>query len=243
MPDEKRFCVYRHTAPNGKVYIGITCQNPVRRWAGGHGYRHNSHFYRAIQSYGWDTFSHEILYSDLTKEDACAKEIELIQYHKSNDERWGYNLSSGGEFPMTGRSHTDEARRKMSEATRGARATWYGKKLSLEHRRRMSQSHVGKTVWNDEQRKQISERQKGEKNHRYGVKASAETKKKQSESHRKYTIVQLSADGVVINTYPTTAAAAKALGCSKTTISNACCGARPQALGYKWKYVAILKEE
>ena len=28
------FTVYKHTSPNGKVYIGITMQNPIRRWNG-----------------------------------------------------------------------------------------------------------------------------------------------------------------------------------------------------------------
>ena len=30
--------VYRHIAPSGKVYIGITCQKPEYRWNNGNGY-------------------------------------------------------------------------------------------------------------------------------------------------------------------------------------------------------------
>ena len=34
------YCVYIHTFPNGKVYVGITCTAPERRWrADGSGYR------------------------------------------------------------------------------------------------------------------------------------------------------------------------------------------------------------
>lgn len=30
--------VYKHTFPNGKVYIGITGQEPYKRWKYGNGY-------------------------------------------------------------------------------------------------------------------------------------------------------------------------------------------------------------
>ena len=73
------YCVYKHTAPNGKVYIGITSQDVLARWNHGNGYKNNKHFFSAIVKYGWDNIRHEILYDDLTKEDACKKEIGLIE--------------------------------------------------------------------------------------------------------------------------------------------------------------------
>ncbi len=39
--DNKKYCVYMHTAPNGKVYIGITSQKPSQRFGRGRGYWHN----------------------------------------------------------------------------------------------------------------------------------------------------------------------------------------------------------
>ena len=65
-----RYCVYKHTSPNGKVYIGITSQNPIARWRNGKGYSNNTHFKNAIDKYGWDNFKHEILHSELSKEEA-----------------------------------------------------------------------------------------------------------------------------------------------------------------------------
>lgn len=235
MPDEKKYCVYRHTSPSGKVYIGITCQNPIRRWAHGHGYRHNPYFSKAIQKYGWDAFSHEILHDGLTKEAACEKEVELIRVHQSNKGEFGYNLSSGGEFPTIGVKLSEETRRKLSEAKRGEKAPWFGKKLSEETRRKMSEAHRGYKP-SPEECRQRSERQKGEKNHNYGKRIPENVRMKMSESHRMYLIVQMSFDGTVVATYSTTASAAMAMGCAKTTISDACSGRRPQALGYKWKY-------
>ena len=91
------YSVYKHTCPNGKIYVGITLMIPTLRWRNGkHGYRHNIYFQNAILKYGWDNIKHEILYSGLTKEEACQKEIELIARYKSNDRRYGYNIDNGG---------------------------------------------------------------------------------------------------------------------------------------------------
>ena len=45
--------VYKHTAPNGKVYIGITKNLPNARWNEGAGYETQKKFYKAIQTFGW----------------------------------------------------------------------------------------------------------------------------------------------------------------------------------------------
>jgi len=52
------------------VYIGITCKNPLDRWASGFGYEHQVYFFRAIVKYGWINMKHEVLYEVLTKEEA-----------------------------------------------------------------------------------------------------------------------------------------------------------------------------
>ena len=43
------YCVYMHTCPKGRVYIGITRNNPLKRWQNGTGYRTNEYFTRAIK--------------------------------------------------------------------------------------------------------------------------------------------------------------------------------------------------
>lgn len=100
-----KYIVYKHTSPSGKVYIGITKQNPNRRWKSGHGYKQNKYFYNAILKYGWKNIKHEILYSNLTLEEACIKEKELISfYSKSNI---CYNIAEGGTNGNT-RSRTEK---------------------------------------------------------------------------------------------------------------------------------------
>lgn len=74
----KDYCVYKHTLPNNKVYIGITKQIPSLRWANGRGYKHSNYFYNAILKYGWLNIRHEILRDCLTIEEAIDRLNKLI---------------------------------------------------------------------------------------------------------------------------------------------------------------------
>lgn len=92
------YCLYKHTnLITGKVYIGITKQKPNRRWHNGLGYKHNKYFYRAIQKYGWGNFKHEILYENLSFEQANQKEMQLIAEYDSTNRDNGYNIHCGGD--------------------------------------------------------------------------------------------------------------------------------------------------
>jgi hypothetical protein len=77
-----KYIVYKHITPSGKVYIGITKREKARdRWKYGHGYKQNRHFYNAILKYGWKNIKHQILASDLSLEEACTLEKELISLY------------------------------------------------------------------------------------------------------------------------------------------------------------------
>ena len=72
------YSVYIHTnKTNGKKYVGITKQKPERRWQKGFGYV-GSVFGVAINKYGWDGFTHDIVACELSKNEACKLEISLI---------------------------------------------------------------------------------------------------------------------------------------------------------------------
>ena len=91
------YSVYIHTTPSGKRYVGITAREPEKRWGHGTGYKHNEHFWNAIQKYTWEEITHDIIMSGLSKEDACAMERTLIERYNTHDPRYGYNLTKGGE--------------------------------------------------------------------------------------------------------------------------------------------------
>jgi hypothetical protein len=93
------YTVYKHTAPNGKVYIGITSLPPEHRWNKGRGYSNNYHFFNAIIKYGWDNITHAVLHSGLAQEDALHIEAQLIAQYHSDDPQYGYNNSAGGTVP------------------------------------------------------------------------------------------------------------------------------------------------
>ena len=47
--ETKKWIVYRHTSPNGKVYIGITSRG-IKRWSSkDNSYKNNPHFRTAIK--------------------------------------------------------------------------------------------------------------------------------------------------------------------------------------------------
>ena len=136
------YTVYRHTAPNGKMYVGITKMRPKRRWDCGRGYKENEYFSHAIAKYGWDNFKHEILLEGLTVDEASLAEKIFIGYWDLTNRNKGYNLESGGvaNWEITeetrrkisevqiGRKASEETKRKMSEARRGERNPMYGKR-------------------------------------------------------------------------------------------------------------------
>ena len=108
MNEEHKYCVYKHTTPNNKVYIGITSKHPEERWMSGYGYRKNSHFQRAINKYGWKNIKHEVLYSHLTQLEAENKEKELIKLYKSNNRNFGYNNDNGGLIGKGKKTETEK---------------------------------------------------------------------------------------------------------------------------------------
>lgn len=101
---------------DGRKYIGITCQKPEKRWRNGKGYKHSACFWNAIQKYNWDNFRHEILFENLTKEQACNKEKALIKLFNTMDHNYGFNLTQGGEHYEI----TEEVRKKISIHTKKA---------------------------------------------------------------------------------------------------------------------------
>ena len=186
----KSWCVYKHTnKENKKVYIGITSQSTIRRWDGGRGYVGNKHFYNSICKYGWENFNHEIILNNLSKESACMQERLLIKQYGCNEESKGYNIACGGEGIGT---VSKETREKMSLKKIG-NTYKKGFKLSDESKKKMSESHKGKT-FTESHKNSLSESYNRDKeviakrtahskgnNYKLGKKDSEETKKKKSD--------------------------------------------------------------
>lgn len=135
-----QYIVYEHVAPNNKRYIGITHNATTRRWGTqGQGYKHQPKFYNAIQKYGWENFQHNILFQHLTAQQAGIKEQELIKKYDSINN--GYNNDSGGIIHKT---HTTETKEKLRQLNLGKNNPAYGKRVSEQTRKKLSDARKGK---------------------------------------------------------------------------------------------------
>lgn len=146
------YTVYKHTTPNGKVYIGITSNKPQYRWNNGKGYANSPLFMNAIKRYGWENIRHEILHTELTKAEAEKREQELIKEFNANDRRFGYNLMTGGH---ANGHHNEETRQKLSKAHSGTNNWNYGKRHSEEVRKKISENRTYKRGGEHPQAKKI----------------------------------------------------------------------------------------
>jgi group I intron endonuclease len=138
---------------NGKCYIGQDAKNNPAYLGSGVALN------RAIKKYGKENFKKEIVAWCCTKEHLDFLEVFYIKLFNTKSLN-GYNLTDGGDG-FKGK-HSEETRRKMSEARKG----YIGRNGVFRHSK--------------ETRKKISEIQMG----RMGIKCSEETKKKISKANK-----------------------------------------------------------
>ena len=90
--------IYKYTSPSNKVYIGQTCKPTQAQRAGFQGsqYRGCPAFWNAIQKYGWDNFTYEVLEIVENRTAANEREQYYIVFYQSNNPLYGYNINAGG---------------------------------------------------------------------------------------------------------------------------------------------------
>ena len=170
-----------------------------------HNRSYNEHLLRSIEKYGFKAFE-VIKYLDyaFSLEELNIKEKVYIQLY--NSLKNGYNETLGGEG-TEGRPHSEETRKKISEANKGDNHPMYGKYHTEETKQKMSkikkgennpmhgihhseevkqkirEGNKGKHLSNEAKQK-ISEAKKGENNPMYGNHHSEEAKQKISEARK-----------------------------------------------------------
>lgn len=218
------YTVYQHKNKiNNKVYIGITSRTPTERWGkNGNNYKSSPHFYAAIRKYGWDNFEHNILFTDLTKEQACLKEQELIKSFNSMNRNYGYNSTSGGEiFELN-----EEAKKKKSISMIGNKNN-LGHVCSEEKKKKISEAQKGR-IFSEEHKKKLSEA--ASKRH---VSCSENKKEKLSKNYpnkRKVYCEELN------KVFDSVQQCSRELGIPATNISKLCGGRGKTLKGYHLKY-------
>lgn len=234
---QKKWILYRHTSPSGKIYIGITSKKDARlRWGrDGYNYKSSTLFYKAILKYGWDNIKHEVLFTDLSEERAKILEVSLIAHYKGLKK--SYNLTDGGQGTVgvkktqkekdhlrrlrLGTHPSLEARKKMSMARKGRPGTMLGKKHTQETKLKMSISRSGKN------------------NHNYG-KHISEEQKEIFRKAQKTTKPVAKIDPItnqIIDVFPSINYIGKTFKCSASHVSECCRGKIKLFKGYKWKFI------
>lgn len=236
----KKYIVYCHTLKSdGRKYVGITGQNPRQRWKYGAGY--TSYFRNAINKYGWNNFEHNILFENLTEEEAIQKEIELIKKLDLTNREKGFNICEGGQGTK-GYVFNEKDLEKM-------RLSHLGKKLSEEQKKKISLSMK-------EYRSRIPKKPKSEpkpKGRLAGFHLTEETKEKLRQANigkkqSKETIEKrkqklnikvdmLTLNGEYIRTFSSIKEASLFVNGSRSHITEVCKNKRLTANNYKWRYV------
>ena len=154
---------------NNKIYIGVHSTPDLNDGYLGSG----KHLKLAINKYGSDSFTREILHIFETPEEAYRKESEIVNESFVN-RKDTYNLKPGGfGGSEKGRTVSDKTRKLLSDAATG-------KKLpprSDDHRNKIGDGNRGKTV-SEAARKKIGAARKGRTH-------SEEAKRKMSEAAKK----------------------------------------------------------
>ena len=224
--ETKKYKVYKHTSPSGKVYIGITSTSVEKRWQNGKGYKSHKYFYSAISKYGWENIIHEIVADNLSRKEACKMEVELIKKYNSTNRLFGYNQSIGGESGACGVHPSQETLEKLRKASTG-------RKRGKEELEKFSAKMKGHIV-TEETRKKISEALKNK------------IKNKSVYYNKENGCKDCGKPTLCIETgeiFASAMAASRHIGLSKTAVWNVVIGRKKTAGGYHWKYYEEDKNE
>ena len=237
MTDESMIIYMFKNKVNGKVYVGQTQRTFAIRTKQ-HLSRHDTYFDRALAKYGLDNFSYEIIDRGDTLEELNEKESYWIAKY---DCLWpnGYNLTVGGEG-VVGYKHTDEQKRKMSDAKKGKitgeKNPFYGKKHTIKSIKKMSEYQSNR--WTDEARKERSNKYKGkfdgENNTFYGKKHTQSSKDKMSKAKGKMKVKVRNIDTGEV--FESLTLASKTYKVQVAHIKRVCIGKGKTCGGYRWEF-------
>lgn len=136
----KTYLIYKYTSPSGKSYIGQTCDLKQRIKCHKSPNSKCRAFVSAIEKYGYESFTLEILEENLTLEEAnILEELYIEQYITTSPH--GYNLLSGG----LNNKHSEETKLKLSIINSGNNHPQFGKHQSEENREHKSVASKGRS--------------------------------------------------------------------------------------------------
>lgn len=177
------YLIYKHTSPSGKSYIGQT-NNYDRRNRAHQNLKSGCRFFRnAIQKYGWDNFTHEIIADNLSHDEANKLEEQYIEEYNTLVPN-GYNLTTGGNSRLlsdeTKQLLSEIAKQNMTEEKKNSiRQVRTGVPRSDKTKEKLKTANKGK-VLSEEHKQKTSNTMKGRPAHNKGKPISDELKQRLS---------------------------------------------------------------
>ncbi|MBO5704523.1 MAG: GIY-YIG nuclease family protein [Alphaproteobacteria bacterium] len=127
---------------NRKVYIGqTTCSLRARWWQHCRKKAYCPFIHNAIEKYGRENFTVEQIDVACSRDELDQKEQYWIKFYDSMNPKNGYNLTSGGE---TRKLLSIAVRKKMSIRMKGEKNPMFGTHHSEEHKRKISEALKGR---------------------------------------------------------------------------------------------------
>lgn len=191
--------IYKTTClVNGKIYIGQTIHWQDKNYIGS-----GASFIESVKKYGRKNFKRRILKICYSQKQLDVWEMIMIKRYDSTNKRIGYNILPGtaNNFGSENPSKIPEVQEKIKESKRGKyggeNCYWYGKKLSDETKRKISEKAKKRLsdptkngMYGKKHSKATIDKIKNKTIGRIGCNKgkhlSEETKKKLSESLKKY---------------------------------------------------------
>jgi DNA polymerase III psi subunit len=222
--------VYRHIRldKNEPFYIGI---GRTENYSRAYNKVQRSNQWKSIASNGYEI---EILFDDLTWEQACEKEKEFIKLYGRIDKKNGtlINFTDGGEG-IVNYVYTEEARKKISLAQMGNQ-NWKLRNPTDEWKRKIAEKNKGKKR-TQEFKDKLSASMKGEKNHNYGKKLSEQHRQRIIETRERKPVLQFDLNGNFIKEWSSKKECMRS-GFNELGIWGCCNNTRKTHMGYIWKY-------
>jgi group I intron endonuclease len=221
---------------NGKFYIGQTIQTIQQRW--------NDHvsdtrnlsdemvIHLAMRKYGIDAFTMEPIHTieRETKTDLKKKlnELEIQEIEQLKPE---YNIAKGGlghtgvtiprfgaDNHFYGKKHTEETKRRLSEASKGRRL---GVKLSEETKRKMSECKKG-------------DKHPFKNNPEFRLRA-IQNMQSLIQANKKH-VMQFTKDDMFVQEFESVNEAAESINVTPSSLTICLKGRSNTSGGFKWKY-------
>lgn len=233
--------VYKHTSPSGKVYIGITSKGEVSRWSNGMGYNKQPYFFKAIVKYGWINFKHEILFDNLSEENAYDIETKLIKEFKSSDINFGYNIHVGGYIDFNKSKKNGRIYRRRTDPQKINPKSWRAvikydlNKNFIEKFENVTLAAINAGVPKETLRTWCRKNITTSTN-KYIYAYEDVIPSDIALGYRKAPVDRYDLSGVYIDSFDSIEDAGKKLNIKTNHIPCVCRGRRLQCGGYKWKY-------